>query len=54
VQLKVQETRVHSEVFQLLTPDQQAKMKEIEANRQAHMQQHMQNAAPAPSAAPEQ
>jgi Spy/CpxP family protein refolding chaperone len=57
VQLKVQETRVHSEVFQLLTPDQQAKMKEIEANRQAHMQQHMQNAAPAapaPPTAPEQ
>jgi periplasmic protein CpxP/Spy len=49
VQLKVQETRVHNEVFQLLTPDQQAKMKEIEASREAHMQQHTQNAAlPAP------
>jgi periplasmic protein CpxP/Spy len=51
VQLKVQETRVHSEVFQLLTPDQQAKLKEIEAHREARMQHHMQNAAPA---APEQ
>jgi len=51
VQVKVQETRVHNEVFQLLTPDQQAKMKQIEANREARMQQHMQNAAPA---APEQ
>jgi protein CpxP len=51
VQLKVQETRIHNELFQLLTPDQQTKMKEIEANREARMQQHMQDAAPA---APEQ
>ena len=37
VQLKVQETRIHNEIYQLLTPDQQAKMKEIEANqRSAH------------------
>jgi periplasmic protein CpxP/Spy len=48
VQLKVQETRVHNELFQLLTPDQQAKMKEFEANREARMQQRMQNPAPAP------
>jgi protein CpxP len=45
VQLKVQETRVHNELFQLLTPDQQAKMKEFEANREARMQKHMQNAS---------
>lgn len=45
VQLKVQETRVHNELFQLLTPDQQARMKEFEANREAHMQKHMQNAS---------
>jgi protein CpxP len=51
VQLKVQETRIHSELFQLLTTDQQAKMKEIEANREAHMQQHMHGA---PLAAPDQ
>jgi periplasmic protein CpxP/Spy len=44
VQLKVEETRVHSELYQLLTPDQQAKLKEFEANRQARMQQRMQNA----------
>ena len=49
VQLKVEETRIHNEVFQLLTADQQAKMKEIEANREARMQQHMQGAAPATS-----
>jgi len=47
VQLKVQETRIHSEIYQLLTPEQQAKMKEIEANREARMQQHMRGAPPA-------
>ena len=44
VQVKVQEARIHNELFQLLTPDQQAKMKEFEANREARMQKHMQNA----------
>jgi periplasmic protein CpxP/Spy len=44
VQLKVQETRVHNELYQVLTPDQQAKMKEFEANREARMQKHMQSA----------
>ncbi len=51
VQLKVQETRIHNELFQLLTPDQQTKMKEFEANREARMQQHMQNQ---PASAPQQ
>jgi periplasmic protein CpxP/Spy len=51
VQLRVQETRIHSELFQLLTPDQQAKMKQFEANREARMQQHAQDAS---SAAPEE
>jgi protein CpxP len=46
VQVKVQETRIHNELFQMLTPDQQTKLKEFEANREARMQQHM-NAAPA-------
>jgi len=44
VQLKVQETRIHSEIYQLLTPDQQAKLKEIEANRETRMQEHMHGA----------
>jgi protein CpxP len=48
VQLKVEETRIHNELYQLLTPDQQAKLKEIEANREARMQQHVQDEAPAP------
>lgn len=47
VQLKVQESRIHNEVYQLLTSDQQAKLKEIEADRAARMQQHTQSAAPA-------
>jgi len=46
VQLKVQETRIHSEIYQLLTSDQQAKLKEIEANHEARMQQHMHGGAP--------
>ncbi len=48
VQLKVQEARIHNELFQMLTPDQQSKMKEFEANREARMQQHMRDGAPAP------
>jgi Spy/CpxP family protein refolding chaperone len=48
VQLKVQETRIHNELFQLLTPDQQAKMQQFEATREARMQQRMQNSAAAP------
>jgi Spy/CpxP family protein refolding chaperone len=51
VQVKVQETRIHNELYQLLTPDQQAKMKEFEANHEARMQKHMQAAA---SATPEE
>jgi periplasmic protein CpxP/Spy len=49
VQIKVEETRIHNELFQLLTPDQQAKMKEFEANREARMQQRANEAAPAPA-----
>lgn len=45
IELTVQKTRIHNELFQMLTPDQQAKMKEFEANREARMQKHM-NAAP--------
>jgi Spy/CpxP family protein refolding chaperone len=38
-ELTVQKTRIHNELFQILTPDQQAKLKEFEANREARMQQ---------------
>jgi periplasmic protein CpxP/Spy len=44
VQLKVAETRVHSELYNMLTPEQQAKLKQFEANRQQRMQEHMQSA----------
>ena len=47
VQVKVEQTRIHNELFQLLTSDQQSKLKEFEANREARMQRHMQ--APATS-----
>jgi Spy/CpxP family protein refolding chaperone len=48
VQVRVQKTRIHNEMFQLLTADQQAKMKDFEANREARMQKHMQSGQPAP------
>jgi Spy/CpxP family protein refolding chaperone len=48
VELTVQKTRIHNELFQILTPDQQTKMKEFEAKHEARMQQHMSSAPPAP------
>ena len=51
VQVKVEQARVHNELYQLLTPEQQTKMKEIEANREARMQQHMHST---PASAPQQ
>lgn len=47
-QLTVQETRVHNEIYQILTSDQKAHLKQMEADHQARMQQRMnQKAAPA-------
>lgn len=51
-ELTVQQTRIHSELFQVLTSDQQAKMKGVQARRATRMQRHMQQAAPATPAAP--
>jgi len=53
VELTVAQTRIHNEMFQVLTPDQQSKMKEFEASHEARMQKHMQghrngDAPPAP------
>jgi Spy/CpxP family protein refolding chaperone len=48
IELAVQQTRIHSELFQVLTSDQQAKMKEVEARHEARMQRHMHSAPPAP------
>jgi protein CpxP len=47
-ELTVQKTRIHSELFQILTPEQQAKMKEFEANREARRAKHMKDAPAAP------
>ncbi len=45
-ELTVQRTRIHSQMFQVLTTDQQAKMKEVQARHAARMQRHI-HAAPA-------
>lgn len=47
-ELTVQRTRIHNELFQVLTTDQQSKMKEVEARHEARMQKHMQQGPPAP------
>jgi Spy/CpxP family protein refolding chaperone len=52
VELTVQQTRIHSELFQVLTSDQQATMKAVQARRAARMQQHIHAAPAAPAAAP--
>jgi Spy/CpxP family protein refolding chaperone len=51
-QLTVQETRIHNELYQLLTPDQQSQLKQMEARHEARMQQRMNNndEPPAPPA----
>jgi Spy/CpxP family protein refolding chaperone len=46
-ELTVSHTRIHNQMYQLLTPDQQSKLKEMEANHEARMQKHMQEAPPA-------
>lgn len=43
VQLKVEESRIHNELYQLLTPEQQTKLQQFQAQREARMQQHMQS-----------
>ena len=50
-QLTVAQTRIHNELYQLLTPDQQSQVKQMEAKHEARMQQRMNQAQPP---APEQ
>jgi protein CpxP len=45
-QLTVAQARLHNELFQVLTPDQQGKMKDMEARHQARMAKHMQQSPP--------
>jgi Spy/CpxP family protein refolding chaperone len=53
-QMTVQETRIHNELYKLLTSDQQSQLKQLEDEHEARMQQHMQKMNQAPSAPPEQ
>ena len=46
--LTVQKTRIHNEMFQVLTPDQQAQLKELEASRAARRQARGHQPPPAP------
>jgi protein CpxP len=45
--LTVEETRIHNELYQLLTTDQKAQLKQMEANHEARIQQRMNKEAPA-------
>jgi periplasmic protein CpxP/Spy len=46
IELQVEHARIKSEIMQILTPDQKAKLAQIEANRASHMSKH----APPPPA----
>lgn len=55
VEMTVAQTRIHNEMFQVLTPEQQTQMKAMQASREARMQERMQQRMQqAPAAAPEQ
>lgn len=44
-QITVQQTRIHNELYQILTADQKAQLKQLEAQHEARMQQRMQQRA---------
>jgi Spy/CpxP family protein refolding chaperone len=48
VDLTVAQTKLHNQLYQVLTAEQQSQLKQMEATHEAHMQQHMQDAPPAP------
>jgi Spy/CpxP family protein refolding chaperone len=48
-QLTVEETRIHNEMYQVLTSDQQSQLKQMEADREARIEQHMKQAPPTPA-----
>ena len=54
VEMTVAQTRIHNEMFQLLTPDQQTQLKAMQARHEARMQERMQQHQQAPSTAPEE
>jgi protein CpxP len=45
-QITVAETRIHNELYQVLTADQQTQLKQLEAEHEARMQSHMQDHQP--------
>src|ERR1700733_6929590 len=49
IQLTVAETRIHNELYQTLTADQQSQLKQIEANHEARMQSRAHQAPPSPA-----
>lgn len=54
-QLTVEQTRIHNEMYQLLTADQKTQLKQLEAQHEARMQQRMQqHSNDEPPAPPEQ
>lgn len=46
-QMTVERTRIHNEMYQILTADQKAQLKQMEADHEARMQRHSDQAAPA-------
>jgi Spy/CpxP family protein refolding chaperone len=46
-QVTVAETRVHNQLYALLTPEQQSQLKEMESKHEARMQERMNRQAPA-------
>jgi len=48
-ELTVQQARIHSELYQLLTPDQKAKLTQMMQQRQQRIQEHLQQQSPAQS-----
>lgn len=49
-ELLVQKARIHSEIMQVLTPDQKAKLASLKAKHEQRMKDHMNEAPPAPPA----
>ena len=46
-QLTIEQTRIHNQLYQLLTDDQKSQLKQMEANHETRMQQRMNKQAPA-------
>ena len=54
-QLTVEQTRIHNEIYQILTADQKTQLKQLEAQHEARMKQRMQqHTNDEPPAPPEQ